>query len=159
GGGDACDVCPADPTDTCLPQQTASTTVGSTGGVVGNPDGSVALIIPAGTLATPTSVSITGGMPTSQYGTGTAATRVRLAELDPSGVTFPPPITAEFHWKDADANGIVDGTTIAESTLQVWRNGVAITGPCGAAASQPPQCTTACCYPAGNFWRLRLSQF
>lgn len=157
--GDVCDVCPTDPADVCSQQQTASGVIGQSGGTLTTPDGSVALDVPPGTVASETTFSITGGIKKSEFGAGSSSKNlVTLVQLEPDGVVFDPPVTVTFAWPDVDPDdGKVDGTNIREKNLKVFRNGAVVPGTT-TCESQP--CTSAaCCDMVGNTWALRVNQF
>ena len=138
-----------------------SATIGPAGGSLELP-GSVSMTVPPGAVTQPTDFSIvrrTG----SNFGVGTDATRVVSVDLQPEGVTFAVPVIVTMSWPDsAPDNGIVDGTTIDENTLRVYRNGVPLTGLCGEPLNQVPSfCGDACCEPGTgkNRWVLERTQF
>jgi hypothetical protein len=129
--GDVCDVCPDDDTDTCNPNGSTGSSIGSDGGTLTTPNGNVTIIVPPGALNTDTSLSITEigtdyELSTNQ-GNGTA---VFGASIQPDGLVFNLPITIIFSWDDADNDGWVDGTNIKEENLKIIKDGVAITGKC-----------------------------
>jgi hypothetical protein len=99
------------------------------GGTLTTPDQSVTLTLPPGGPAG--TYIIRGGLATSQYGVGTADTRILVAEITPTGTAFASPgALLRFRWPDANDDGIVDGTTIAEDTLALYKNGNQYTNPC-----------------------------
>ncbi len=115
--------------------------------------------VPPGAVSMPTDFSITG-LVTSAFGIGTDASRVEVVDLAPAGTTFAVPVALRFLWHDtAPADGIVDGLGIDEGTLQLYKNGLAITGQCRGLAYQPGTCSTACCDSAANIWIVRVSSF
>jgi len=70
------------------------------------------------------------------------------------------PVALRFLWHDtAPADGVVDGLGIDEGTLEVYKNGLAITGQCRGAAYQPGTCSAACCDSAANTWTVSVSSF
>jgi len=76
-GGDVCDICPTDSTDTCNTEGSASVSIDQTGGVLSNFDGTASVTVPSGALSSPTSVSITSypqepGFQVSGGGSGSA---------------------------------------------------------------------------------------
>jgi hypothetical protein len=153
--GDVCDRCPLDVNDACDPNQSAADTIGSGGGTLSTPDGSVSIEIPPGALARPTSISITEGV--SRFEVGATRTILQTA-LGPEGKTFGEPVTITFTWDDQDNDGKVDGQTpgLAESNLLVFRDGVLLAGPCGALDFQDPTCARACCDTAANTWKVEV---
>jgi hypothetical protein len=170
GGGDVCDPCPTLAVDTCQTTQSGSKSIDGTGGSLVTPDGRIGITVPPGALSQPTSVSITESVAETQVAVNpTAVRKIFQAELGPDGITFAVPVTVRFTWDDADGNGIVDGYgstfELRETNLRVWRNGVAVTGLCGAAAHQAPTCATACggrrccCDMAANTWELEVLGF
>jgi photosystem II stability/assembly factor-like uncharacterized protein len=166
--GDVCDPCPLDKTNkACDKTQSGGTSVDSGGGTLSTPDGKITVTVPPGALSQPTSVAITSftSAPNAQF-------RVEgvliYADLTPDKQTFSPPATVTFAWDDADNNGIVDGTTITEAGLQIYRNGKFFAGPCSLPTYQDPAtCATACdggsqrccCDLAANTWTLDLTHF
>ena len=168
--GELCDNCPsaANPTQAttaCLTASSKSATISSTGGTI--TAGNVAVTFPPNALngqpgcvsaTCPTSVSITG-LTDSEFklGSATSGSGLYLAvKLQPEGVTFNSPVTLTFSWPDADGNpGIIDGTTIAESFLQIFQNGTAITSPCAAQLCG----ATPCCNPTANTFTVQVTSF
>lgn len=147
------------PVTVSIDVQPVGSTIGAAGGTFGLPDGSVTVTVPPGAVAGPTDFTITSA-PSSTYGVGTPASLVKVVSLAPSGLVFAVPVEIEFRWPDAaPQNGIVDGLGVAESTLRLFRNGVAITGQCSEAAHQPATCTTACCDPTANTWTMAVATF
>jgi hypothetical protein len=159
-GGDLCDPCPGDATDQCLANQTAAGTIDSSGGALTTPDGTVSIEVPPSTLSDPTSVSITGGLVSSNYGLGTNSTVLHV-EMQPEGLIFNPPVTVTFAWADADNNGRVDGTGIAEANLKIFRNGVLLFGSAKSCRDfTDANCTVAsCCDMTANTWSFQRDQF
>src|SRR5262249_53955968 len=94
-------------------------------GTLETPDGSVTLQLDSGDART---YGIAAGLTNSQFGVGTADTRVLVARLTPAGATLNGVIS--FHWLDADNDGIVDGTPVAESTLRIYKDGQPIPPTC-----------------------------
>ncbi len=167
-GGDVCDACPTDAGNVCDPAQSAGAIIGADGGVLPTPDGTVTIAIPPGALAQPTSISITETLGDIQIG---PFGRALAVELGPEGQTFATPVTVTFAWADANNDGRVDGTSINEANLSVWREGVEITGRCSQTTCTAGTCTAACCKPvasgcvtaccdmAANTWTLQLTSF
>jgi cysteine-rich repeat protein len=96
GGGDLCDVCPVDSTDTCDQSKVGKALIGSAGGSFSNADGSASLTIPAGALASsrsmsinPTRMPVNVKIATDEGGANTIATFV----FAPNGQTFATPVT------------------------------------------------------------------
>jgi hypothetical protein len=168
GGGDLCDPCPSDATDTCDTTKSGATTIGPAGGTL--TAGNVSVTVPPGVFAQPTSVSATA-LSTSDFGIGDAGPVFDVVKLQPSGVTFSSPVTIIFTWTDTTTPGIVDGTTISEATLRVYKNGGFITRRCDAPQCAAPTCTTgntctfgfgptgSCCEMFGNRWIVTLNSF
>ncbi|MFC2026262.1 hypothetical protein ACFLUC_03605 [Chloroflexota bacterium] len=129
--GDVADICPSDPLDECNASNSTSESVGSGGGSVITPQGSVGMDIPAGALDEETSMSITDVG--SGFGLGTnlgQATAVFGVEIGPAGTEFITPVTIVFSWSDDDKPGWVDGTNAKEENLLITKDNVAITGKC-----------------------------
>lgn len=159
GKGDLCDPCPADYTDRCRATQTTAGVVGAGGGSVATADFSVTIDVPPGLFPEGTPLSVTGGLPESDFKVEGQGEAVLLARLEPDGLVFPQPVTVTFSWADADEDGIVDGTTVPESDLQIWRDGVAYTATCESVIHQPGTCTVACCDRDANSWVLQVDHF
>jgi len=167
-GGDVCDACPTDASDTCDPDQSAGATIDAGGGTLPTLDGTVTISIPPGALAGPTSISITETLGDIQIG---PFGRALAVELGPEGQTFATPVTVTFAWADANGDGKVDGTSLAEAKLSVFREGVEITGRCSEVSCTAGTCTAACCKPvasscvtaccdtAADTWMLQLTSF
>lgn len=189
GKGDVCDPCPAagDNAD-CNVQQSTAATATESGKTLTVPDGTIALQVPPATLTTPTSVSITGGLPTSGFGLKTSDKTPLLAEFEPAGVQFNPPMVITFTWKDVNDDCFVDDPTKTCSPptkprgpfdpcpttpascdlnlneleqLQVWRNGKEYPRPgfyCVSDLSAPPNKVLGC-DPKANTWSIAVTQF
>ncbi len=115
--------------------------------------------MPPGAVAAPTGFGITG-LASSAFGVGTDLSRVKVADLSPAGVSFAVPVEIRFLWPDtAPADGLVDGLGVDETTLKLYKNGVAITGQCSGVAYQPATCGAACCDPTTNTWTVSVSSF
>jgi len=168
GGGDLCDPCPSDPTDTCDTTRSGAATIGPPGGTL--TAGNVTITIPPNVMAQPTSVSITA-LASSDFGIGDAGPTVDLVKLQPEGVTFNPPVTVRFAWTDTTTPGIVDGTSISEDALRVYKNGGFLTRRCDATSCQAPTCATSstctfgfgspgsCCDTTADTWTVVLTGF
>jgi len=134
GIGDVADPCPSNPdNNSCDPSgSTAESIDPVNGGVVATQDGSAVITVPPGALVTEgvTSISVTDegtGFQLSDLGQAFAVFGV---DIGPEGTVFDVPITLVFAWDDADNDGVVDGTIIQEASLQVTKDGTAITGEC-----------------------------
>jgi hypothetical protein len=138
--GDVCDLCPNDDTNTCDTDRSAGESIGSGGGSITTPDGSVDITIPAGALSEDTSISVTGDTGTgfelmTDQGQGIGVFQV---DIQPSGLQFAQPVTIVFAWDDvAPEDGRVDGTNIKERDLLIVKDGVALTARC---QDVPAQC-------------------
>jgi len=148
-------VCTAgDPLAGCAP---AGSALGQLPGQLVTPDQSVTLTVPAEAVNASRTYGIASGLTESQFGVGTQASRVLVARLSPDGVTFAPPgALLEFRWPDADDDGLVDGTAIAETSLRVYQDGQAITATCaeiGGCGSYP------CCNASLNRIAVRVTSF
>jgi hypothetical protein len=149
----------APPYTDCVPASSALGYV-SGGGTLTTPDQSVTLTLPPGGPAG--TYVIRGGLATSQFGVGTADTRIFVAEITPAGTFFASPgALLRLHWPDADDDGIVDGTTISEDTLALYKDGNQYTNPCRLLIPGP--CTGGlCCDRTANeivVWVSSLSEF
>jgi hypothetical protein len=134
-GGDVCDDCPDDATNTCNPGLSIGCTIGSGGGTCTTPNGGVSIIVPAGALDNDTSISITGIGEMYELSTNVGAAIAAFGvSIQPGGIVFDPPATIIFTWLDEPppGDGVVDGTSpgIQEQTLRITRNGDDITGLC-----------------------------
>jgi hypothetical protein len=168
--GDVCDNCPAisNPTQSpsaCLTASSKSATIDSGGGTL--TAGGVAITVPPGALGgqpscvsspCPTSFSITG-LANSEYKLGSSATGTGLylsAKLGPEGITFNVPVTLTFSWPDADMfPGVIDNTSIVETSLRIFQNGNPITNTCGAQLCGSPPC----CNPTANTFTVTVTSF
>jgi cysteine-rich repeat protein len=103
-GGDACDACAADAEDTCDPAGSTALVVGPAAATVVTPDASIEIVIPAGALDAPTTISNTRGSDGFELQEGAAI--VHKVALRPEGLTFNVPVTVRMHWDDG--NGVVD---------------------------------------------------
>lgn len=160
GGGDVCDPCPADASDTCATDASVSGTIAAGGGLVTTPDATIAVDVPPGAVAVPTSFSVTGGLVASDHGVRVGDTTVLAARFEPSGVTFDPPVRLVFRWQDADDDGRVDPAEggdagVDEGALRIWRNGVALTPRC----AEQTCSAQACCDAVANTWTVTVSEF
>ena len=157
-------LCSCNPTGQCLTAGAlacpyVTKTIGSAGGSLALPDGSVTVTVPPGAVAAPTGFAITG-LATSAFGVGTDLSRVKAADLSPAGVSFAVPVQVRFLWPDTTpADGLVDGVGVDETTLKLYKNGLAITGQCGGLAYQPGTCSTVCCDTTANTWNVAVASF
>lgn len=158
--GDLCDTCPGCVGTTCCKvPRTTKGLIGSSAGLVQTPDGAVRIDVPAGTFATPTSVSVTG-VDQSSYGLGgSAGNYTVVARLGPAGA-LGQKVTLTYTWPDQDAdnradvdlnnNGVLDAgePEIDETNLKLFHNGKRV-GACAAdrsiacECSGNPPCTTS----------------
>jgi hypothetical protein len=73
-------------------------------------------------------------------------------------VTFAVPVTVTFGWTDNDTPGVVDGTSVPERNLYVYRNGwipLPLTYIC-----RDQLCTAqACCDQIANTWTVQRTEF
>jgi hypothetical protein len=149
GVGDVIDVCAADATNSCDPDRSTAANIDENGGLLETADGSVSVTIPAGALPGDTSMSITdlgaGFELTTDLGTADAVFGVKIG---PDGTVFASPVTIVLTWQDADSDGTVDGTSIDEATLQVFKDGAPITDTCD---------TDAGCDAAANTFSVEVT--
>ena len=130
--GDVCDVCPADHTDSCNVNRSASSSIGPGGGAISSADESVTLIVPSGALTGETSISVTETGTAYEYTTNLGkASALFSIKILPEGINFLIPITIIFRWSDVDNDGKVDGTTVKEENLIITKDNVAVTTRCG----------------------------
>jgi hypothetical protein len=111
GTGDVCDPCPLLNPNSCNPNRSGGTSLGSTGGTFTTPDGSITVAVPAGALSSGTSISVTenaNGFVVDPEGSFLALYKVGLG---PVGQHFTPPVTVTFRWNDRDSDGVVDRGT------------------------------------------------
>lgn len=165
GGGDVCDVCPNDATDTCDADRSGGESIDSGGGILTTQDGSVAIEVPPGAVDDDTSFSITdsgngtGFDLTTNLGDGTALFVVYLA---PEGITFNVPIVICFSWSDkTPEDGTIDQTSIDENSVLITKNGDSLTDRCSQEAG-PIAITGAECDPIANTFCVQvdsLSEF
>ncbi len=98
-GGDVCDICPIDATDTCDPDSSSGGYIfADTGGNISSPNGEVSLSVPPGALSNDTSMSITETTPDSYnvaIGTARGKTGVQYT-FTPVGAQFNVPVTITF---------------------------------------------------------------
>jgi Tol biopolymer transport system component len=129
--GDVCDICPADSSNTCDTNKSASCSIGVSGSTCATQDGSVAIIIPAGALGSDTSLSLTAIGSNYELSTNLGkATALFGVNIQPEGLEFLTPVTMIFSWHDTDNDGKIDGTTIKEEALLITKNNHAITDRC-----------------------------
>jgi len=165
GGGDVCDVCPDDATDTCDADRSGGESIDSGGEILTTPDESVTIEVPPGAVDDPTSFSITdsgngiGFDLTTSMGEGTALFVVSLA---PEGLTFNVPIAICFAWADKSPdNGTIDFTSIDENSVLITKNGDSLTDRCSQEVG-PIATTGAECDPVANTFCVQvdsLSEF
>jgi PKD repeat protein len=130
--GDMCDICPADSSDTCDINKSASCSIGASGGTCATTDGSITIIIPPGALDSETSLSITGIGSEYELSTNQGqATALYGLNIQPEGLQFLAPVTMIFRWNDTDNDGKIDSTNIKEEHLLITKNNNALTGRCG----------------------------
>jgi hypothetical protein len=150
GVADVNDSCPADPTNTCDTNgSTARMVDAGIGGTLTTPDGSVSVAIPPRALAQDTTLSITHTGSMFELATDLGQVLGILGvEILPEGTVFAVPITLVFTWPDADNDGVVDGTSLAEEDLRITKDAVTITGRCQDESG---------CDPAANTFRVTVS--
>jgi hypothetical protein len=159
GGGDVCDVCPNDDTDTCDTTMSGGGSVDAGGGDVSNSDGSVNITIPPGALDGPTSISITDSGNgslfelTTNLGNGTALFQVNI---QPEDTVFWVPITITFSWDDANNDGKIDGTNIQEDNVRITKDNVVVTDQCKVETG-PLSVTGAECDTAANTFSFQVT--
>jgi branched-chain amino acid transport system substrate-binding protein len=123
GLADVIDPCPADATNTCNTQGSASSAIGMEGGTLTTQDGTVTIQVPSAALADPISLSITdtggGYQVTTDMGLVDSAV---TAIIGPTGTQFSTPVTLTFQWPEG---------TPDESDLILFKDGAIIAGPCG----------------------------
>jgi hypothetical protein len=135
-----------------------SDVIGGSGGTFSSLDGRVSVSVPPGAVGQSTRFVVTESS-VSRFGVGTAGSLVLSAEFQPGGVTFDPPVLVTLRWPDADNDGVVDGTTLAEGKLKVYRNGKPFTQACVTPVYQPGVCSNVCCDRVQNSFELQLTSF
>ncbi|MFH1850594.1 MAG: MopE-related protein [archaeon] len=126
GGGDVCDDCPADATDTCIDRETITIPVGPGGGTVITGSGGLVVDISAFSLSTATPISITGHTVTSDSSTVifhelTNLTAVSVIyTLAPVGITFSYPVTLTFKYDDAGIDESTVDVSYYNPATQAW---------------------------------------
>jgi cysteine-rich repeat protein len=159
--GDPCTANQCDGAGHCAASQIGlctSDVIGGSGGTFSSLDGLVSVSVPPGAVGQPTRFVVTESS-VSRFGVGTPGSRVLSAELQPEGVTFDPPVLVTFRWPDANNDGVVDGTTLGEGQLKVYRNGKPFTQACVTPAYQPGVCSNVCCDRVQNSFELQLTSF
>jgi len=120
---DVIDPCPADASNTCNTQGSASSAIGMEGGTLTTQDGTVTMQVPPAALTDPISLSITdtggGYQVTTDLGLVDSAV---TAVIGPTGTQFSTPVTLTFYWPEG---------TPDESDLILFKDGAIIAGPCG----------------------------
>jgi hypothetical protein len=127
------------------------------GGTLTTPDGSVTLTLPPGGPAG--TYAIRGGLMTSTFGVGTADTRILVAEITPHTTFGFPGAVVRFHWPDANDDGIVDGTTIPEESLAVYKDGNQVMNRCSLLLPGPCTSVGLCCDRTLNEMVVELFSF
>jgi hypothetical protein len=161
-GGDVCDVCPNDATDTCDTDRSGGESIDSGGEILTTPDGSVTIEVPLGAVDDDTSFSITdsgngtGFDLTTSVGEGTA---LFVVDLAPEGLTFNVPIAICFSWEDkAPEDGTIDHTSIDENSMLITQNGDSLTDRCSWETG-PIETTGAECDPIANTFCVQVDSF
>jgi photosystem II stability/assembly factor-like uncharacterized protein len=107
GGGDVCDPCPAlDDDGGCDANRSGGESVGPGGATFATPDGAVTITLPAGAVATDTSISVTQGV--NEFLVDNAAAPVIQVGLRPEDQHFLVPVTITVRWDDRDGDGNID---------------------------------------------------
>lgn len=99
------DICPSDPTNTCIEDAAQQLVTASTGGTLTTPNGEASLTIPPGALTEDTIITITSNETNFAViidgGSGTA---IMTYELKPVGQTFASPVTIVFTYNESEVN-------------------------------------------------------
>ncbi|MBI5674662.1 MAG: DUF1566 domain-containing protein [Nitrospirae bacterium] len=131
GVGDVCDVCPDDKRNTCNTNRSAGQSIGSGGGRLSTPDGSISITVPTGALNTDISLSITEIGTSYEISTNLGKGKALLGvSIQPVGLVFNIPITIVFAWIDADYDGTIDGTDINEENVRIIKYNEVVTEKC-----------------------------
>jgi len=161
-GGDVCDVCPDDATDTCDTNRSGGQSFDSLGGTLTTPDGSVEVEVPLGAVDDDRSFSITDSGNGTEFDLATFlgdGTALFVVDLAPEGLTFNVPIAICFAWEDkAPENGTIDGTSIDENSVLITKNGDSLTDRCIHEAG-PIAITGAECDPIANTFCVQVDSF
>ncbi|MCC6763048.1 MAG: hypothetical protein IT293_00150 [Deltaproteobacteria bacterium] len=147
-GGTQCRLDPVDTTGCSAATSTNGWIDGAAGGAITTPDGSASLTVPPG-VAPSGNYAIASHLATSAFGIGDATTLVFAARFEPSAAFALPGVTITLRWPDADGDGIVDGTNVAERGMTLRHDGV----PIGACA------TDAGCDRTLNQWSFHVLSF
>ena len=134
----------------CVSSRSIIAEVGSGGGTIVVPDGSVTLVVPPGAVGAPTQVVLKGIE-------GLSGNRVvGPVEVGPPGLSFATDATLSITWPDANGDGDVDGIEplAREAALSVERDGTAVTDQCRLPEHRPASCGAACCDQAANRWTV-----
>ena len=158
-GGDMCDICPADNTDTCNTSGSGAGTVDEAGGNVSSNNNSCTILIPAGSVDTDTTFSITDtgiGYQLTDLGD---AYKILGVRLEPSGRSFSEPITVVLRWEDEDNDGLVEingvETDVNEANLFVTKNNEVITTPCSTSSCLcDSNCSVCGCNPDDDYFLI-----
>lgn len=106
-GGDVCDACPAQKDNTnCDQSASAGASVGSSGGTIETPDGSVTVQVPPGALAADTSITVTENGLATRF--TLQSSNVFSISTRPENQRFDLPVTVTMRWKDRDDDGRID---------------------------------------------------
>jgi hypothetical protein len=120
--------------------QLASEPIGAAGGTLATPNNSLELSVPPGALSQTTTTTATettssGFEVTTPQGEMTGVSSVLM---EPAGLTFATPATLTLAWRDANDDGVIDGTSLLEENLVISKDGTAISALCSA----DPGCDT-----------------
>ena len=185
GTCDLLDPCSNDPLDACDENKSGSGIIGSDGGTIETPDGSVKIDIPPHTFSDPTPVSITGGEdsedPYFSLGAGKENLAI-LTDIEPGG-QLAQNVTITFTWKDeeipptqapckklvganAKGSGRDDILNLEENDLSVRHKTAAdqhvgwITQHCKNPGCVPgTACVSATCDLCANQWVVQVDHF
>ncbi|HLO33506.1 MAG TPA: ABC transporter substrate-binding protein [Anaerolineales bacterium] len=107
--------------------------IGSSGGTISTASNTVSADVPVDALQEDVTLSVTdlGG----NYQITTSQEKLDVLSsfnIQPHGLQFAVPVTLTFAWNDADNDGLVDGTTQAEGSIFLVKDGQQITPACDA---------------------------
>ena len=164
-GGDICDVCPADNTDTCDTSGSEAGIINETGGTVGTPDGNCTIEVPAGAVEEETTFSITDSGSGYELETDLGDTQSVLGvQLGCGAESFSEDVTVRLEWIDENPeDGVVDGTTFSESEIFIVKDSEVITTTCisdDCDCLNPPDLCSACgCDLDDNYFEIDVTTF
>lgn len=101
--GDACDLCPTDPTDACASVEVTVTP--ADGGIAENPAGTASVVVPPGAVSQDTTIKVIGESATSNYAIGMDPTNLIVGYVytfQPEGFTFNTSVTITLFYEQGN---------------------------------------------------------